>query len=30
VAFAGAAVCREQARRLLLAKYFPAAQRLGL
>jgi putative restriction endonuclease len=30
VAFAGDGVCREQARRLLIARYFPAAERLGL
>jgi putative restriction endonuclease len=30
VAFAGDAVCREQARRLLIAKYFPVGERVGL
>jgi putative restriction endonuclease len=30
VAFAGDAACREQAHRLLIAKFFPAAERVGL
>jgi hypothetical protein len=30
LAFAGDAVCREQARRLLIAKYFPVGERVGL